>query len=225
MKKMIVIMLLLTGCGFGYRIRIENIRAPKPPAVPVDRPLPTLVTNPTERMEFHGFSILPPRGEKWFLVDLPAPLAPPWKRTVMFFKVVGKLHSVYAAVDTADFPDVAAMTSTGRTAILQELRSEILEEFNPRFKPLDVKASLDKCLGYDCLRYKKVAEDHSPRDVPGYVLILTQEGFVVPHPHSPTFFIWVWVQYSQRFPPGQKPFPIEAELEPFLTSLAFTPPR
>jgi hypothetical protein len=174
-------------------------------------------------MEFHGFSILPPRGERWFIVDpQTVPPAPPWKTAVSFFKVVGKLHSISARVETAHFRDVAAMTSTGRTVILQAMKSEILEEFNPRFKRLDAKASLDKCLGYDCMRYKKVLEDHSPRDVPGYVLILTQDGFIVPHPHSPTFFIWV--EYSQRFPPGKKPFPIEAELEPFLKSLEFTPP-
>jgi hypothetical protein len=191
------------------------------------RPKLTPAINPTERMEFYGFSILPPRGKKWFFAtNVPAQFGEKhgtW--SVIFFKKVGKLRSIYAAVWVADLGDPTDPTAKSRTESLQSLASDFLEETkrDPRFKPLDTKASLDKCLGYDCVRFKVVAEDHSPRDVPGSILILTREGFIVPHPHSPAFFIWV--EYSQRFPPGKKPFPVEAELEPFLASLEFTPPQ
>ncbi len=187
------------------------------------RPRATPITNPTERLEFQGFSILPPRGERWFIVEPQAAPVPPWKWAVVFFKVVAKIHSIHAWVMTTDLRYVADVTSKSRTELLQDLASAGLEYENPRFKPIDVKTSLDECLGYDCVRYKQVVEVHSPRDFSGSVLIMIREGFIVPLPHSPTSYIWF--EYSQRFPRGQKPFPIEAELEPFLTSLAFTPPR
>jgi len=187
------------------------------------RPRATAITNPTERLEFHGFSILPPKGERWFIVEPQTAPVPPWKWTVVFFKVVSKIHSIHAWVMTTDLRYVADVTSKSRIVLLQDLASAGLEYDDPRFKPIDVKTSLDECLGYDCVTYKQVVEVHSPRDFSGSVLIMTRQGFIVPHPYSPTSY--VWFEYSQRFPRGQKPFPIEAELEPFLTSLAFTPPR
>jgi len=176
---------------------------------------PTPITDPTQRLEFQGFSILPPSGRDWFIV-VPQTVPDPSAGAAVFFKVVGKMHSLYASVKI--YAPIATQT-------LEDLESFVLEEAksDPRFKPLKTKASLDKCLGYDCIRYDLSFEDHAPRDVPGSILMLTRQGFIVHHPGDPGFYIWV--EYSQRFPPGTDPYPLETELEPFLKSLVFTPIR
>lgn len=176
---------------------------------------PTPITDPTRRLEFQGFSILPPSGKDWFIV-VPQTVPDPSAETAVFFKVVGKMHSIGASVKI--YAPIATQT-------LQDLESFVLEEAksDPRFKPLKTKTSLDKCLGYDCVRIDLLFEDHAPRDFPGTVLMLTRQGFIVPHPDTPGFYIWV--EYSQRFPPGRESYPVETELEPFLKSLVFTPMR
>ncbi len=178
-------------------------------------PRPTPITDPTQRLEFQGFSILPPYGKDWFIV-VPQTVPDPSAEAAVFFKVVGKMHSIGASVKI--YAPIATQT-------LEDLESFVRDEAksDPRFKPLKTKASLDKCLGYDCVRIDLLFEDHAPRDFPGSVLMLTRQGFIVPHPGAPGFYIWV--EYSQRFPPGREPYHLETELEPFLKSLVFTPIR
>lgn len=175
----------------------------------------TPITDPTQRLEFEGFSILPPSGKDWFIVE-PRTVPDPSAKGALFGKVVGKMHSLYASANL--YAPIATLT-------LEDVQSSVLEEAesNPRFKPLKAKASRHKCLGYDCVGIDLLFEDHAPRDAPGSVLMLSRQGFIVPHPGARGFYIWV--EYSQRFPPGTKPYPLEAELESFLKSLAFTPIR
>lgn len=57
---------------------------------------PTPVTDPTQRLEFQGFSIVPPNGKDWFIVA-PQTVPDPSAAAVLFFKAVGKMHSLYAS--------------------------------------------------------------------------------------------------------------------------------
>jgi hypothetical protein len=176
---------------------------------------PTPIADPTRRLEFQGLSVLPPSGKDWFLVE-PKSLPNPSAETATFFKVVGRMYSVYGK---------AMLVAPAATLTLENLRSLVLEEArrDPRFKQLKTETSLDKCFGYDCVRFDLLYEDHAPADFPGYVLMITRRGFVVPHPGAPGFY--VWVEYSERFQPGTKRYALDAELEPFLKSLQFMPIR
>lgn len=88
---------------------------------------------------------------------------------------------------------------------------------------LNSKASVEKCLGWDCVQYESTYEDYSSHLFPGFVFILTRHGFVFLHPHSPTHIIAL--EYSQRYLKGEMPPRLEAEVEPFLKSLVFGPLR
>lgn len=173
---------------------------------------PTLVADPTKRLEFQGFSVIPPGGKGWFLEEqrsLPEQSA----ETVRFFKVVGSMHSVYA---------MAMLVHPTATSTLEMLRSFIQKEAtrDPRFKPLKAETSLDTCLGHGCVRFDLLLEDHAPVDFPGVVLMMTRRGFVVPHPGAAGFY--VWAEYSERFQTGTKHYALDAQIEPFLKSLRFT---
>lgn len=174
------------------------------------------VTDSTKRLEFQGFSVLPPSGKNWFVVE-PSRLPDASAETVRFAKVVGKMHSVYGMV---------MLVNPAAPQTLEDLRSQFLDEVRQepsRFKPVQTEASLAKCYGYDCVRFDLVRQDHAPADFPDAVLIITRRGFAVPHPQAPGF--QVWVEWSERFPPGTSRHPLDAELEPFLKSLQFTPIR
>ena len=190
-----IAVLALVGAGFGQN--------------------PTPVTDPTGRLEFQGFSVLPPSGKDWFVVE-PKSFPDPSAETVQFAKVVGRMHSLYG---------MAMLVAPAATQTLDNLRSLVLEEAkrDPRFKPLKTETSLDKCFGYDCVRFDLLLEEHAPADFPGIVLMITRRGFAVPHPGAPGSYIWV--EYSERFQPGTKQYPLDAELEPFLKSVQFTPIR
>jgi len=177
----------------------------------------TPVADPNKRVEFHGFSVLPPSGKNWFVVDPPTlPKGYTSAETVQFTKVPGKMHSVYV---------MAMLVNPAAPQTLEDLRFQVLEDSKgePRFKPVKTEAYLAKCFGYDCVRFDLLFQDHAPADFPGTVLMLSRRGFIVPHPYASGFE--VWVESSERFKPLTSRYPLDAELEPFLKSLQFTPIR
>ena len=184
------------------------------------RPIP--VTDPTQRLQFQGFSILPPKGENWFIGQ--------GVGNVMFRKQLREtikqpadLHTIVAQVWTRSLGDV---TFESRMELLQYLARELekgMRQPTQRNTPLEVKLSLDKCLGWDCARIDYTSEDRGLPSFPGSVFILTGHHFVFLHPDSPTLVIHV--NYGQRYLRGQQPLPLEAEVESFLKSLVFTPIR
>lgn len=175
------------------------------------------VTNQTQRLEFEGFSILPPHGENWF--SLPSArlkqLGPYW--IASFYKMPAPRSKGHT---------ITAWVRAGRLPIAIENRAEFLQNFpmvnfakTERHRPVLVNISPDRTLAADCVRYDGMTED---RGVPGHqgsVFIWDQHGFACLHPDLPNTFIEI--QYSQRRPQADPPMSLEAEGEPFLKSLAF----
>lgn len=113
------------------------------------------------------------------------------------------------------------MTIKSGTEFLQYVKGKVEEDFKgARFKPIDIKFSLECYQDKDCVRYDFTVEDHGAPSAPGSVLILTAYGFYLFHPDDPKYI--VNISYSQRFPKGDKPLPIEVELEPFFKNLLLT---
>lgn len=193
-------------------------------------PTLTPIIDPMQRLQFRGFSILPPRGDNWFMDASPVnPGDPNWTWDVVFVKYLkvpatrpAELKSVVASVRTRSLGDVKFES---RTELLQQLARELLEVFQrvPQSRLLKSKASLEKCLGWDCVRYEAIQEDYSSRLFPGSVFILNVLGFLYLHPDSTAHI--VALEYSQRYLKGEMPARLEAEVEPFLKSLAFGPLR
>lgn len=175
------------------------------------------VTDPAQRLEFEGLSILPPRGEGWFI-------APPALRNqqgpgiiVSFLKLAtppSKTHTVAATVRGVWVP----IPAESRTELLPKMAQVYSKQTN-RNRPVSVNISPDKTLAPDCVRYDVTAED---RGVPGYqgsVYLMDMHGFICLHPDLPDAVIDI--QYSQRRLQDEPPLSLESEGEPFLKSLLF----
>jgi hypothetical protein len=177
------------------------------------------VTNPTERLELGGFSILPPQGGNWFKID-PTPLLRRQNPTMiaLFHKTLtppSKSHTVTAWV------------RGGRVVISAGSRAELLEKLartnfvqTERHRPVSVNISPDKTLAPECVRYDGVTEDRGVPGYPGSIFIWDQHGFVCFHPDLPDSAIDI--QYNQRRLQEEAPLSLEAEGDPFLKSLTFS---
>lgn len=173
------------------------------------------VTNPTQRLEFEGFSILPPQGENWFMtaglrevqgaiviVSFGKRLTPP-----------SKTHTVTATVSAVRLPDSAGN------------RAERLQKYaqippSGRFRVVSVNISPDTTLAPDCVRIDATSEDRGVPGHPDSIFIMDQHSFVCFHPYFPDAAIDI--QYSQRRLQEEAPLSLEAEGEPFVKSLIFT---
>lgn len=176
------------------------------------------VTDPTQRLEFEGFSILPPQGDNWFI-------APPALRKqqgpgmiASFGKLTtppSKTHTVVATVRGGRAP----FSAGSRAELLRKFAQGYSEQTN-RNRPVSVNISPDRTLAPDCVRYDVKVEDRGVPGYPGSVYIMDMHGFVCLHPDLPDAVIDI--QYSQRRLQEDPPLALEAEGEPFVKSLLFT---
>ena len=179
----------------------------------------TPVTDPAKRIEFNGFSILPPRGEGWFRLEPPPQVEP---------NLIAKVYFIKRLTEEATSPsELHRLTAVVRTLNLGDVRIE---------NPIDLlkgmaggfsgKSFLDKCFGGDCVRYQSTSKDLSNPQFPGYAFVISKQGFVVFHPESPTLAINV--EYRQYYGRGVQRLSeevLEREVEPFQESLEFTAAR
>lgn len=175
------------------------------------------VTDPTQRLEFEGFSILPPKGENWFM-------APPALRKqqgpdmiVSFLKLAtppSKTHTVAATVRGGRVP----ISAGSRAELLQKL-AQVYFEQTGRHRPVSVTIAPNNTLAPDCVRYDGTVEDRGVPGYPGSVYIMDMHGFVCLHSDLPDAAIDI--QYSQRRLQEDPPLALEAEGEPFVKSLLF----
>lgn len=171
------------------------------------------------RLDFHGFSVVPPEGGGWtadawsergvpvsFSKGPPAPSRP---RTI-----VAMVTETYLALPTQD-----------RTQVMQRLVESVEREQwgEARFKRIALETSEDRSLGADCIRYVATSEERGvPGQPVGSVFILEVRGLRCAHPSDP--HLAVDISYSQRFPRGLRWDPaFDVEAEPFLRSLTFAP--
>lgn len=194
-------------------------------------PTATLVTNPDERLQFPGFSILPPKGENWFMVGPGA--YENWAFPITFAKRLrekierpAEAEMNFARVKTLNFGNVTfrnpaeILRYLAHDIVAQDLESQNRANPGLGIKNFQVKASVEKYLGRDCVTYELSYEVHNWRPFPGFVFIMDGKGLLFLHPDSPTFVIGL--EYYQRYLRGEKPYRVEPEVEPFLKSLVFT---
>jgi YVTN family beta-propeller protein len=187
------------------------------------------IADPTQRVQFRGFSLLPPNGPGWLEIP-PLPTQPGSAYLVASF---GKepehpraenIHTVAATVETWD---MGSKTFDSPAAFLRFEETRAAEAVNmkvsPRHRLLAAKSALDNSLGPSCIRYDYTVEDTGVPWAPGSPFILEMHGYRCLHPKWPRYVIDVG--WSQRYLPGEQPFNIEAEVAPFLKSLSFTDDR
>jgi len=197
------------------------------------------VATDSHRLEFEGFSLMPPQGENWFKT-------PPLVGTrlganviVSFFKKPpSNTHTVFAIVKSGRvfssrggaaevLHRAFGMVKGGGLSPSTMSAEEVLQKLarlpaeSTRYRSLSHSVTPDTTLGPDCIRFDVANED---RDVPGYqdlVFVVEQHGFICLHPDRPNvFFI---IAYSERRLQEETPLPLAAEGEAFLRSFVFTP--
>lgn len=176
---------------------------------------PVPVTDSTQRFVFEVFSVLPPKGEDWFVLE----------------QAANRIRFAKLSRETASRGDTAFASADGlilnvrfqSPAEFLEFveKSPIQERVLQRWRPLRSGFKLDSSLGPTCVQYEGVFEDAAVPQFPGSVFIINTRGFDCLHPHRPG--VVVRITYGTRFLQGSQPPPIKAEVEPVLKSLVFTP--
>ena len=191
------VLLLVAGCGTA-------------PAVltPVER----------QRMQFDSFSILPPQGDRWYVAST-LPKDDLWRSVAGFVKQ-GSGDTPGAAIWATTAVANIETPFPSREQLLQQLvRSREAELRGGRFRLVEFRSAPGPSPA--CHRYDAVAEDRAVPEFPGVVFVLTVHHTLCLHPNAPT--LAVNMAYSERRQQGQPAAKLEAEGEPFLTSLQFTP--
>jgi len=173
---------------------------------------PVPVTDSTGRIVLEVFSVLPPKGEDWFVLEQAA-------NRIRFAKLSREAAS---RGDTASVDGLILNATFQSPAEFLEFveKSPIEERVLQRWRPLGSKFKLDSSLGSTCVQYEGTFEDAAVPQFPGSVFIINTRGFDCLHPHRPG--VVVRISYGTRFLQGIQPPSIEAEVEPFLKSLVFT---
>ncbi len=187
--------------------------------------------DPNARIEFSGFSVLPPQGAHW-VETMHAPSTGTWQTGIIFWKITPQtrpesvLHTVFALVRSTPVPAAVRQqlrTPEDRQAFMRQVMNTTMEKdrlaMTGRHRPVFQKAYLDRSLGYDCFKYDLVDED---RGVAGF----EDQAFTVDlHAYTcldPALSLVVQTMYSQRTPPGERPIDLGREGEDFLMSLLFS---
>ena len=175
---------------------------------------PVPVTDSTGRIVLEVFSVLPPKGEDWFVLEQAA-------NRIRFAKLSREAASrgdtAFASVDGL----ILNATFQSPAEFLEFVeKSPIEERVLQRWRLLRSGFKLDSSLGPTCVQYEGVFEDAAVPQFPGSVFIINTRGFDCLHPHRPG--VVVRISYGTRFLQGIQPPSIEAEVEPFLKSLVFT---
>ena len=177
------------------------------------------IEDPTKRLEFAGFSILPPRGPQWLAGSVST--LPTLENRVVYRAVFFRTPADADSPAGRDSPRIVALVMVRD---LGEVRfrspSDFVESMKTlgartrqRHRVLTSRASLVLRPDATCAAYDYEVEDAG--------VILMVRGIRCLHPQWPSYVIDL--SYNQRYPAGREPIVLDAEVEPFLGSLAFTP--
>lgn len=179
----------------------------------------TPVTDPAQRLEFRGISILPPQGDDWYFIKGPHEVTY-GKKIVKRRGRPAEMAHTFIAVARTDYVNKFEIETPRKLRQFVE-RTLISAD---RFKLVEFKAISDTSLGSDCVQYDAIAEEHDNPRFQGFVLLITTHGLQCRHPYFPGLLIHVY--YSERHIQGEQPQPLlfealKHEVEPFLKSLVF----
>jgi hypothetical protein len=194
----------------------------------------------------HGFSILPPQGERWCYRLMK-------NGGMSFFKIpkfekgfesLPSREEIFAmhmfstiAISLKGFRDIETNIQTldelktiVNLLISEHLFSQILEgviSAQHRFRLLGSDLGINSALGPSCVSFDATVEERGSVQAPGLVVLLNLPGNVVcRHPTAPDNEL-IWVGFVERYVQGDQPASdtLKGEYEPFVQSLRFMPPR
>jgi hypothetical protein len=180
----------------------------------------TPIQDPTKRLEFPGFSILPPRGPEWMLGGESA--LPGAERGIVyravFFRTPGDAGPtgggaprILALVMVRDLGAVRFRSPAEFVDSMKTLGARARQ----RYKLLSSGSSLVSRPDATCATYGYEAEDSGA--------LVSVQGLRCLHPEWPSYAIEL--SCSRRSPAGEPLPDVSVEVVPFLGSLVFTPER
>jgi hypothetical protein len=220
--------------------------APIPPDCKVLQSL--AVTKKEQRIEIaaHGFSILPPQGERWCYSLLAS-------SGVSFFKIppsAGPLDrppSLEEFVATRLFSAIAislkGLIREGaniqnpvdlKTFVDLSIRENIFPQFITgissgahRFRLLESTVAVMNFSSAVCVRFDGRVEERGNLQAPALVFVLNFPGNVVCRHPAVAETELIWIGFVERYLQGEQPISdtLKGEYEPYVQSLQFTPPR
>ena len=175
---------------------------------------PVSEADPAASLEFRGFSIKPPPGSGWVLVER-------GRESVFFGKKTGSQAHVFVALAFSErIPDPVSIDS------VEDYFDFVKQTKRAGFVPgrhwfLEEEYGTERTPGPTCIRYRLKFLDTGSPQAPGVPLPLEVTGFSCAHPDS--LQTAIDVQYSERGGPGAGNEELRKEGEVFIHSVVFTP--
>lgn len=183
--------------------------ASSPPLLPI--------TNVDERIQFNGFSVLPPNGSNWNWVGREGQNKSEFFNTT-FAKTDGD-RTYLARAHLEDARNLDFDISDFEALIVYLKRSDAYKE-GPRQENMMLEMATDNSIGISCVRFDLEAEDPRVPGSPGEVFKVDAHGLYCPHPFESK--VLAHIAYTRRAPKGQPYVASRDEGERFVNSLEFT---
>ena len=182
-----------------------------PPLIPI--------TDPEQRRQFNGFSVLPPKGKNWNWVGRDGQDTSHFYNSTFVKRPPQATLNTYVAI-------VEVVNSVGRKFVTSEQlysyvkNLKIMQE-GPRQQNVKSVFVIDDTLGPTCVRFDLEATDPS---VPGWsVSIFNVDVHGIMCVHTKTADVLVTIAYPRRTVQGHRPLGDNDEGEWFLNNLKLTP--
>ncbi|MET0154039.1 MAG: hypothetical protein ABW298_15715 [Candidatus Binatia bacterium] len=204
---------------------------------------------PMPRLSFEGFSLLPPQGDHWCVIDLNQKVGVVFGTTPLIGQVLTRqpteeeLDDILVAVANK----VEIERDPGTSAEVRDFVDSWLRSGQPshvdagkrilarssteaaRFNLVDSSVVIDDSIGSSCIRFDATVEERNNPRWPGEVLVSVERGNLLcrsPRTGDPSF---VWIGASERYRQSRPPHPLLSEtrapeIEAFTRSLSFTQP-
>jgi hypothetical protein len=202
----IVISLMLAGCGGQQAMRP--------------------VTDTTTRLQHYGFSVLPPQGGHWYLIDqgeygLTFAMGDPNK----YQRKSDTTHTLIIQVSNLEYEDEKGVWEIRNPEELASAAENILQAQNKgRFRLIESRLTPYRTQDSDCVRFYAVFEEEGNPRAQGAVMRIQDKGFYCRHPNSVKRIIHGIS--SERFVRGEQPFAdesLQSEVDEFFRQIVFIP--
>jgi hypothetical protein len=179
------------------------------------------ITDPSKRLEFKKFSLLPPQGDNWFIV-----LSKPGNGFILLAKQIDSTtplgaksfqpHTVRAGVKAVD---TKSESVGSQQEYFDSIKQSEQANTSSRFTVLKESYSLHEKVGEYCVIVDKLSEDRGVPNDPGTVYMFQENKLFCFDPQSR---IAVMAGCSQRAPDIKVIIDLKDECEPFMNSLRFS---
>jgi len=210
------------------------------------------ITNLNQRMEVSvsGFSVLPPQGENWCVKSL-ASRELSFVKAPVSMPVFGgpsspdellpmALRAVRFTGLAVSFPDFGFNIESPdqlKIAVDQMISTHIFSQFTAgistaerRYQLIESQSAVDRSLDASCVRFDAKVEARGLQwQLPGTVVVLNFiNNLICAHPQSPSSKNpLIWMSFVEAYREGDQSAAdtVRREVDPFLQSLQFMPPR